>query len=231
MRRNRTLTENLPSSRSKRKINNRGRKSAPCRPPVNDEWNSIADLVANRCRVRTLGRTLQIRGSRRDGQSEALYDRTWNGRIRDAQGNVSCVCSRPQGQPCASPNNDRKRSRPEAIREPVKHRIAIARQRIRLGQRRNQKRKRLVLLPGLDLVDTLDCAKVHGIDRKAIKGVRGKGYNVTFSQAGDDIVDPVWLGFIGMDAQDFRGQESLPRFPNCRSHKDGSYHSTTPGAS
>jgi hypothetical protein len=30
------------------------------------------------------------------------------------------------------------------------------------------------------------------------------------TQAGDDVIDPVRLGFIGMDAQNFRGQSGLP---------------------
>jgi hypothetical protein len=64
-----------------------------------------------------------------------------------------------------------------------------------------------VLLPGLDLVNTLDRMQIHRIDREAVKGVCRQGYYVTFSQTGDNVIDPVWLGFIGMDAQDFRGQE------------------------
>jgi hypothetical protein len=39
------------------------------------------------------------------------------------------------------------------------------------------------------------------------------------------------LGFVGMDAQDRRGQLGLPQFPHSISRKDGSYHSPNFGAS
>jgi hypothetical protein len=46
--------------------------------------------------------------------------------------------------------------------------------------------------------------KIHRIDGQAIEGVGRQGNYVAFAQTGDDIVDPVWLWFIGMDAQDLR---------------------------
>jgi hypothetical protein len=73
--------------------------------------------------------------------------------------------------------------------------------------------------------------QIHRVHRKTVEGVGGHGDYVALAQAGDDVVDPVRLGFIGMDAQDLRGQEGLPQFPKCRYRKDGSYHSTSLGAS
>ena len=65
-----------------------------------------------------------------------------------------------------------------------------------------------MLLPRLDLVDPLHGVQVYRIDGKPVKSVGRQGDNVAFAQTGDDVVDPVGLGFIGMDAQNLRGQEA-----------------------
>ena len=88
-----------------------------------------------------------------------------------------------------------------------------------------------MFLAGFDPVDALNGMQIDRVNSKPIKGVRRQRDNVAFAQTRDDVADPVWLRFIGMDAQNFRGQEGLPRFPNCTSHKDGNYHSTSHGAS
>jgi hypothetical protein len=88
-----------------------------------------------------------------------------------------------------------------------------------------------VFLAGLDLVDLLHGAQIHRVDGQTVKSIRRQGNNIAFVQTGDNVVYPVRLGFIGMDAQYLRRQEGLPRFPNSRHLKDGSYHSITDGAS
>jgi len=69
-----------------------------------------------------------------------------------------------------------------------------------------------VLLAGLDLVDLLDGMEIDGVDRQPLKGVGRQGDDTAFSQARDDVIDPVRLRFFGMDAQNLRRQ-GLPRFP------------------
>ncbi len=103
---------------------------------------------------------------------------------------------------------------PEAIGQLVEQRIGVARQFVGLPQAGNQQRKRLVLLAGLDLVDLLHGVQVHRVHGQAVKGVGRQRDHTAFAQAGDDVIDPVWLGFIGMNAQNFRRQSGLPRFPN-----------------
>ena len=39
------------------------------------------------------------------------------------------------------------------------------------------------------------------------------GDHVAFAKTRHDVIDAVWLRLVGMDAQDFRGQEVLPQFP------------------
>jgi hypothetical protein len=46
--------------------------------------------------------------------------------------------------------------------------------------------------------------EIHWIDSQAVKGVGWQGNYISLAQTGDDIVDPVRLWFIGMDAQDLR---------------------------
>jgi hypothetical protein len=70
-----------------------------------------------------------------------------------------------------------------------------------------------VLLPALKPIDTFDRVQVYGVDGQTVESVGGQGNDIAFAQTGDNVINPVWLGFIGMDAQNFRGQEGLPRFP------------------
>jgi hypothetical protein len=88
-----------------------------------------------------------------------------------------------------------------------------------------------VFLAGFDSVDLLDSGEVHRVHSQAVEGVGRQCNYIAFAEAGDDVVDPVRLGFVGMDAQDFRGQSGLPWFLNRRRCKDGNYHSTSLGAS
>jgi hypothetical protein len=46
----------------------------------------------------------------------------------------------------------------------------------------------------------LDGEKVHWIYGQAVERVGGQSNHTAFAQAGDDVIDPVWLGFIGMNA-------------------------------
>jgi hypothetical protein len=71
-----------------------------------------------------------------------------------------------------------------------------------------------MLLPRLDPVDLLHGIKVHRVYRQTIESIGRQSDNIALAEAGDDVVDPVRLGFVGMDAQYFRGQSSLPWFPN-----------------
>jgi hypothetical protein len=71
-----------------------------------------------------------------------------------------------------------------------------------------------MLLAGFDLVDLFDCVQIHRVDSQTVKRVGRQRDNIALLQAGDDVIDPVWLGFIGMDTQNFRGQSDLPRCPS-----------------
>ena len=76
-------------------------------------------------------------------------------------------------------------------------------------------------LPGFDLVDLFNRMQIDRIHCQPIESVRGQRNNIALAQAGDNIVNPVWLGLIGMDAQDLRGQNVLPQFPEIRCRKVG----------
>ena len=166
--------------------------------------------------------TLQVRRGGGNRQAECFNDGAGNGRIGDADGHIAGMCGDAQGELGAGADNDGERPGPELVGQPVEHGVGVARQSVGLCQRRNQQRQGLVLLTALDLVDLLDRGEVHGIDGQSIEGVGGHGDEIALVQAGHDVVDPVLLGLIGMDTQDFRGQNRLPRSRICR--KFGSYH-------
>jgi hypothetical protein len=63
-----------------------------------------------------------------------------------------------------------------------------------------------VLLPGLDLVNLLDRVQIHRVDGQAIESIRWQRDNVTLAKTGDDVFDAFGLWFVGMDAQNLRGQ-------------------------
>jgi len=48
--------------------------------------------------------------------------------------------------------------------------------------------------------------QIDGVNRQAIKRVRGQSDNIPLSQAGNDVLNALRLWFVGMDPQYFRGQ-------------------------
>jgi hypothetical protein len=67
-----------------------------------------------------------------------------------------------------------------------------------------------VLLPGFELIDLLDSAEVDGVDSQPIEGVGGHRDEIPLAQTGNNVIDPVRLGLIGMDTQYLRGQMAYP---------------------
>ncbi len=63
---------------------------------------------------------------------------------------------------------------------------------------------------GFELVDALDGAEIDWVDGEAIEGVGWERDDVTGVEAGDDIVDQCWLGFVGMNAECFGRQNLAP---------------------
>ena len=57
-----------------------------------------------------------------------------------------------------------------------------------------------MFLPALDAVNALDGVEIYRVYGKTVEGVGGHGDYVALAQTGDYVVNPVWLGFIGMDA-------------------------------
>ena len=145
------------------------------------------------------------------GRPKLLDDGAGNGSIGNAQGDVAGIGGGAQRQLGSGANDDGQRTGPESVRQFVEHGVGVACQFVGLRQRGDQQRERLLLLAALEPVDALDGMQIYGVHGEAVESVGGQGDDVTLAQARDNVVDPVWLGLIGMDAQDFRGQEGLPR--------------------
>jgi len=208
------FAEYFPSAWAKGEVDNGGWKGAAGGAAVDDEGNAVADLVAHASGVNALGRPLKVGRSGGDGKAEALDHGAWDGGVRDAECDIAGVGSRAERQPGASANDDGERTGPEALGEAVEQGIGFARELICLKNGGDEQRKRLVFLAGLDLVDLLYGAKVDGIDGEPVEGVGGEGNDFAFTQAGHDVVDPIRLRFIGMDAQNLRQQGRLTSITN-----------------
>ena len=205
------LAQDHPAARPQREIDDGGGQRAPGGTAVDDQRNAIADLVAHAGRVGALRRALQIGRRSRDRQPKTLHHRARNGRVRHADGHVAGVRRGAQRKPAAGAHNNRQRPGPELVGQPVKRHIQVAGQLIGLRHRSDQQRKRLVLLPAFELVNLLHRAQVHRVHGQPIKRIGGQGNHVALAQAGNDVIDPVCLRLIGMDAQNLRGQETYPR--------------------
>ncbi len=160
------------------------------------------------------GSPLQIGRGCRDRQAKALDNGAGNGCVGHAQGDVAGVGRGAQGQLGAGAHDDGERTGPEAVGQLVQLRVGVARQLVGLGEPGDEQRERLVLLAGLDPVDLLDGGEIDRVHSQAVEGVGRQSDNIALAETGDDVVDPVRLGFVGMDAQNFRGQSGLPWFLN-----------------
>jgi hypothetical protein len=208
MSRNGALAQNLPAARAKRKINNRGRLGVPGGTAIDDQRDAVSDLIADAGGVGAFGSALQVGRSGSNGQTKALDDREGDSRARNTQRDVAGIGCGAQRQLGAGPNDDGERTGPKAVGKLVELRIGVARQFVGLGETGDEQRKRLVLLARFDLVNSLDSLEIDRIDGETVEGIRGESDNVAFAQTGNDVIDPVRLRFIGMDAQDLRGQEA-----------------------
>ena len=59
---------------------------------------------------------------------------------------------------------------------------------------------------GFEFVDTVDGAEIDGVDGKTVEGVGGEGHDVAAVETGDDLIDELGLGLVGMDTKDFSRQ-------------------------
>ena len=54
---------------------------------------------------------------------------------------------------------------------------------------------------GLDVVDAVDGPEIDRVDGEAVEGVGGKRDDVAGVEAGDDVIDELWFGFVGMNTE------------------------------
>lgn len=61
---------------------------------------------------------------------------------------------------------------------------------------------------GFNLVDSVDCSEIYGIDREAVEGVGGQGGDVAGGETLDNVCDEIWFRFVRVDAECL-GRQSL----------------------
>ena len=106
----------------------------------------------------------------------------------------------------------------KTLGEPIKACADIARQFVGLRRVADQQRQGFVAHARLDFVNAVDRPQIDGIDRQAVKGVRGKTDNTTAAQAGDDVFDTFRFRFVRVNAKDFRRQDFSRKFELRRLH-------------
>src|ERR1700722_7628999 len=146
------------------KINNGCCHATTSGAAIDDQRNSIPNLIAHTGSVIALRQALQISRSRSDGQAQLFHDGARYRCIGYTQGHVAYIGCRTQRQPRTGADNQRQRTRPETLCQKVKPGIEIPRQAVGLGSGGNQKRQRLVLEAGLALVNALDRTEIDRVD-------------------------------------------------------------------
>ena len=149
------------------------------------------------------GSAAEVGGGGGDGQAELGDDGAADGGFRHAQGDVAGVGGDAQGELAAGFDDDGERAGPEAFGEAVEGGVDAAGELVGLGDVGDEQRERLVAGAGFELVDAVDGAEIYGVDGEAVEGVGGERGDVAGVEAVDDAVDQVWLGLVGMDAEDF----------------------------
>jgi len=57
-----------------------------------------------------------------------------------------------------------------------------------------------MFLAGFNFVNLLNRVQIHRVYSQTVKRIGWHRDNIALPQAGDNVVDPVGLGFVGMDA-------------------------------
>jgi hypothetical protein len=195
------FTENHPGASAGGDIDDGGRDGARRRPPVDDEWDLVAKLLANPVRVGTFGHPEEVRGGCGNGKTEAGDDGSGDCSLRHAQSDIAGIGGDAEGQFGAGTNDKRKRSGPETLGEAVKSGVEPAGELVGLGDIADEQRQRFVAGSRLDLIDAIDGAQIDRIDREAIKGIGRKSYNLTCVETISYLRDELWFGLIGMNTK------------------------------
>jgi hypothetical protein len=63
---------------------------------------------------------------------------------------------------------------------------------------------------GFEIVDALDGAEIDGVYGEAVEGARRQRDDVAAVEAGDDLVDELGFGFVGVNEEGFSRQSLAP---------------------
>ena len=206
-------------------------------PPSTMRGMLVAELVADAGGVVHSGCALEVGGGGGDGQAEALDDGAGDGGFGHAQGDVAGVGGDAQGQLGAGADDDGEGAGPEALGEAVEGGVDVAGELVGLGRSEMSSESGL-WRAGFDLVDALDGAEIDGVDGEAVEGVGGQSDNVALCE------DRRRCSRSGPVRVRRDGRARFPRtirLPWCSEFmnaidaiadvQDGSYHSTSRGAS
>jgi len=177
---------------------------------IDDEGDLAAELLADAIGGGAFGQTEEVGGGGGDGEAEAFDDGAGNGGLGHAEGKVAGVGGDAQGQLGAGLDDEGEGAGPEAFGEAVEGGVEVAGELVGLGDLGDEEREGLVAGTGFDVVDALDGAEVDGVDGEAVEGASGQRDDVAAVEAGDDLVDKLRFGFVGMNEEGFSRQSLAP---------------------
>lgn len=185
--------------------------------PIDDERDLLTELVVHAPGVRALRHTVQVRRRSGDGQAEPCDDRSRDGGLRDAKGDVSRVCGDAEREFGTRFDDDGERAWPETFGEAVEGGVTRACEPIGLGHIGDQERQWLVTRTIFEVIDAIDGAEINWIDGQTVEGIGRKGDDLTGFQVLDDVIDERRLWFIGVNTEDLSRQRACSFFLCCLS--------------
>ena len=204
------FAEDHPGVAAAGEIDDGGGGAAGGGAAVDDEGNLVAELLADAFGVGAFGQAEEVGGGCGDGKAEAGDDGAGDGCFRHAEGEVAGVGGDTQGKLGAGFDDDGEGAGPEFFGEAVEGGVELTGELVGLGDFGDEERQGLVAGAGLELVDAVDGLEIDGIDGEAVEGVGGEGDDVSAVEAGDDLVDKLGFGLVGMDAECFGRQNLAP---------------------
>ncbi len=130
-----------------------------------------------------------------------------------AKGDVAGVGGDAKGELAAGLDDDGERAGPEALGEAVEGAVQRAGEFVGLRVILDKQRERLVARAGLEVVDAVDGAEVHGIDGEAVEGVGGKRDHLAGFERVNNAQHKVRFRLFRMNAKHLsdQGCEKSPR--------------------
>lgn len=187
-------------------FHNRRGHQLPRLSRIQYQRNPIPQLQQHLFRARASTRPRKIRASPRQRHTELFNQAANNLILRPAQRNPSRIRRHLQRQSIRSLHHHSQRPRPASLRQPVKIRRQISRERPCLRQRIDQDRQRPRFRPPLHAKNFLHGRQIHGIRRQRVQRISRNRHHRATTQPRRSITYRSSIGVLRVDFQHFGRQ-------------------------